>query len=83
MTDTQTHIEVAVPVPIEGTFTYRVPESLAESAVPGKRVRIPFGKRQTIGYILRETVPDDRYEIKEISDIDEMPVFPASMIALF
>ncbi len=78
------HIEVAVPVPIEGTFTYSVPESLSESALPGKRVLAPFGKREIIGYILRETTPDDRYQIKAISDIsDEPPVFPASMIPLF
>jgi primosomal protein N' (replication factor Y) len=41
--------DVAVPVPLDMTFTYRVPEGLRVSA--GSRVMVPFRRQRTVGVI--------------------------------
>ena len=74
-------IEVAVAMPVHGTFTYRVPEDLARLASPGTRVLVPFGRRRATGYVLGPAPPSDRADIKLIVDVlDERPVFPGAMI---
>ena len=45
--------EVAVPLPLRRLFTYRVPDALAGSLLPGMRVRVPFGKKARDGYCVR------------------------------
>ena len=75
------YVEVAVPLPLHQTFTYRVPQALSPSAAPGKRVHIPFGKRPVIGYILRLLDTDQGRQLKDVKDIiDETPLFPISML---
>ena len=44
--------EVVLPVPVRTAFTYRVPEVLAERAVLGARVLVPFRKRTLVGVIV-------------------------------
>ena len=44
-------ISVAVPVPLRQSFDFLVPE-VGRLAVPGARVRVPFGTRKLIGIIL-------------------------------
>lgn len=46
-------VQVAIPLPIPRTFTYRVPDELAAAARPGMRVLVPFGPRERIGWIDR------------------------------
>jgi primosomal protein N' (replication factor Y) len=50
MADERT-VQVAVPVPLAGTFTYLVPEGM-EVPCPGCRVRVPFGKRHLLGFVV-------------------------------
>lgn len=38
------YVEVILPLPLEGTFTYGVPDTLLEKVVPGVRLLVPFGK---------------------------------------
>ncbi len=38
--------KVAPPLPVEGLFTYSVPDELAAQVVPGVRVLVPFGARR-------------------------------------
>lgn len=38
--------EVLMPVPISGTFTYEIPDELADAVKPGSRVIVPFGLRR-------------------------------------
>ena len=74
-------IEVAVAMPVHGTFTYHVPEDLARLASAGTRVLVPFGRRRATGYVLGPAPPTDRADIKPIVDVlDERPVFPSAMI---
>ena len=46
------YCEVALPVPLRTTFTYRVPDALDELVVPGARVVVPFRNRAMIGVVL-------------------------------
>ena len=78
------YIEVAVALPISNTFTYEVPKSLRSSAVEGKRVLVPFKTRQVTGYIVERLSATDRTGLKEIIDVlDDVPMFPRSMIPFF
>ena len=84
MTTALHYIEVAVILPVHGTFTYAVADHLAILASPGKRVFIPFRQRQVTGYILGAVQHTAQYQIKMVLDIpDETPFFPASMIPFF
>ncbi len=38
--------QVIIPLAVEGTFTYAVPESLRDQVSPGCRVLVPFGKKR-------------------------------------
>ncbi len=84
MTDKIPYIDVAVTLPLFNTYTYAVPESLKEIIAPGKRVLIPFGKRKITGYVLGTAKNSDIKGIKNIIEVlDEIPLFPASMIPFF
>ena len=53
------YVEVILPLPLEGTFTYAVPETLVQKVVPGVRLLVPFGKTKT--YIgVCNVVPTDQ-----------------------
>lgn len=41
----QMYAQVIVPLPLAGTFTYRIPEALVDAVQPGMRVLVPFGPR--------------------------------------
>lgn len=77
-------VEVAVALPADGTFSYLVPAHLADSALVGCRVIVPFGKRRVGGYIIGpgDTAIDG--ELKEILSVeDPYPLFPESMVPFF
>lgn len=39
-----TYADIILPLPLEGYFTYCVPDTLAPRLQPGCRVRVPLGK---------------------------------------
>lgn len=76
-------LEVAVAVPIRQTLTYSFDGN--RKLLPGLRLLVPLGRRQVTGYLLGlcNEAPGD-YQIKPITDIlDQTPIFPQSMIALY
>jgi primosomal protein N' (replication factor Y) len=78
------YIEVAVALPVFNTFTYEVPNPLRPFAIEGKRVLVPFKTRQVTGYILERLPATDRTGLREIIDVlDDIPMFPRSMIPFF
>ncbi|HKK90442.1 MAG TPA: primosomal protein N', partial [Desulfobacteraceae bacterium] len=82
--ETSHYIEVAVAVPVHGTYTYRAPEHLDRRAEPGMRVLVPFGRRRITGYILSRNGQHNGYTVKNILDLlDERPLFPRTMVPLF
>ncbi|MFW6146761.1 MAG: replication restart helicase PriA [Thermodesulfobacteriota bacterium] len=78
------YLQVAVCLPVSGTFTYCVSNALAEQAEVCKRVLVPFSKRTVVGYILRAIPPDNRSGIKDIGSVlDHHPLFPQNMVPFF
>ncbi|MFB0564897.1 MAG: primosomal protein N' [Candidatus Aminicenantaceae bacterium] len=72
------YAEVVLPLPLDQTFSYTVPELWQDRAQVGVRVLVPLGKRVLTGIIvnLRKRRPQRKFELKEIKEIlDENPVF--------
>ncbi len=84
MTDTGMNIiQVAIPLRLDTTFHYRVPEHLVSLAQPGKRVFVPFGRRKLTGYILGYA-EESAGELKEIiSILDPEPLFTSGELELY
>jgi primosomal protein N' (replication factor Y) (superfamily II helicase) len=61
-------VEVALPLPLRQTFTYRLPAGLRENVEIGARLLVPFGKRFLTGYAvaLHTEIPAE-IEIEEES----------------
>ncbi len=77
-------IEVAVALPVHGTFTYAAKLPPAAQVLPGQRVLVPFGRRRVTGYVLGEAAVDQQLQIKPIIDtLDEAPIFTQQMIPFF
>lgn len=76
------YVDVAVPLPLDGTFTYSIPAEM--ESFPGRRVRVPFGGRSLIGWPV--TFHDNKPEgftVKEIGEVvDQQPVFGEGTIRL-
>lgn len=74
----------AASISFDKAFSYLIPESLAEKAVPGVRVFIPFGKgnRKRVGLILRvEKLEEHEKKLKPIiSAADNFPVLNDEML---
>jgi len=84
MVNSKSYIDVAVALPVFGTFTYRVPENLQDDVSVGKRVLVPFGRRRVTGYVLGPGKSCDHTEIKCVQEVlDHRPLFPAGLIPFF
>ncbi len=76
-------IEVVVPLPLDRTFHYSVPERLRASILPGIRVLVPFGRRKLTGYVLGPA-PSFAGELKDILEVlDAEPLFTPRDLAFY
>lgn len=79
-------VDVILPLPLQGTFTYSVPECLERSVAPGCRVKVPLGKSKYYTALIasvHDTVPAG-YEIKQITEIlDETPIILENQVKLW
>ena len=48
------YADVAVQLPVPGTYSYKVPERLADRLLIGARVLVPFGNRGVTGVVVGE-----------------------------
>ena len=46
------YAHVALPLPLHSTYTYRIPEALADRVVPGARVVVPLRDRELIALVV-------------------------------
>lgn len=78
------YAEVAVVSPAPGTYSYAVPENIGHQLAIGRRVRVPFGRTERIGYVLGFHASAGPYAVKRILDIPATPsLFPPDLIPLF
>lgn len=72
------YIDVIVPLPLHGVFTYSVPHSIQDQIAIGCRVIVQFGKKKYYTAIIHHIHEEDKAfetEIKEIiSVLDDSPV---------
>jgi primosomal protein N' (replication factor Y) (superfamily II helicase) len=77
-------IEVAIPLYLEKTFHYLVPERLQEEALTGRRALVPFGNRKLTGYILGVATGSGIINLKEIiAVLDKEPLWTAGELEFF
>ena len=68
--------------PVDGVYTYRVPEAMADEAVPGARVLVPFGRRQITG-VVAERVEGSDDKLKPLHDVlDARPALTSELLGL-
>ncbi len=82
-------VEVALPLPLRQTFTYRLPVGLQENIKLGARLVVPFGKRQLTGYAvalhakLSEELEIEEETLKDALElIDAEPLLTEEIIRL-
>ena len=76
------YCDVAVPVPLDATFTYRIPEDSPEPVVGG-RVIVPFREQRLCGIVteLHDRKPD--FAVKRISQVlDTTPALTSELMQL-
>ena len=80
-------VDVILPVPLDGFFTYSVPASPAEQVKVGVRVLVPFGRSKTYVGIVSKThkgpLPEG-FQIKDILQVlDASPILLDSQLRLW
>lgn len=79
------YIDVILPLPLEGTFTYAVADELAATLQVGMRVLVPLGKSKTyVGIVdaFRDEKPD--FDVREaISVVDGHPILLPQQMRLW
>lgn len=73
------YAEIILPLPLQDTYTYRVPEGMQAQLKAGCLVVVPFGKSKkytgVVAYI-HQVAPQIDFEVKEIIRLeDEKPAF--------
>ena len=70
------YVDVIVPLPLEGTFTYSVPHNLAERVRFGVRVAVTFGVSKVhTAIVVRVHQDKPAFNVKDIVDvIDDQPM---------
>lgn len=71
-----TYVDVIVPLPLEGTFTYSVPHDLADRVRFGVRVAVTFGSSKVhTAIVVRVHQDKPAFKVKDIVDvIDDQPM---------
>lgn len=62
-----TYANIILPLPLDGYFTYGVPEALASRVQNGMRVTVPFGKSKTYVGIVAEYPVDVPKPVEEVA----------------
>ena len=81
-----TYADVILPLPLDGFFTYAVPQSMEGTVAIGMRVLVPFGRSKTYLAIiarLHQQKPEG-YEVKAIlQQIDDSPILLPQQLKLW
>lgn len=75
--------DVAIAIPIDRLFTYRIPKPMSRIAEVGKRVFIPFRNKDIVGYIVAFKGKSEAKGIRDIKKIiDEKPIISGQLLEL-
>lgn len=75
-------LQVAVPCPLRQTFDY-LPNEVERDWQPGLRVKVPFGSRKLIGFVVKVTEQSDTKKLKKVIEcLDDNPILPLSLFKL-
>jgi primosomal protein N' (replication factor Y) len=82
-------VEIALPLPLRQTFTYKVPAQFSDRAKVGVRVTVPLGKRVLTGYVvdvlerLSDDADLDKTKLKNVIEfLDKEPLLTPEIIEL-
>lgn len=79
-------LHIAVPAPLPQLFEYLLPPDCTQDQFPmGIRVRVPFGRREAIGFLLKSSDNSqfDKNKLKPALEIiDQTPILPPHLIDL-
>jgi primosomal protein N' (replication factor Y) len=79
---TERFATVALPLPLATSYTYRIPETLADRVAPGARVVVPVRRRELIGIVLGTDEPAPDKAARDIlAAPDEVPAVPEGLLA--
>src|SRR6185369_575743 len=83
------YVEIALPIPLRRTFTYRLGAQMRDVAQLGSRLIVPFGKRKLTGFAVEfydELPADSGLEDSAIKDaielVDEEPLITQEILKL-
>lgn len=81
-----TYVDVILPLPLEGLFTYSIPQDMEEKVCFGVRVLVPFGKSKKyigIAVTIHHTKPEN-YTVKPIEQVlDNNPILLPQQYSLW
>jgi primosomal protein N' (replication factor Y) len=78
------YAEVVLPLPLDQTFTYSVPQEQAERISVGMRVLVPFGERVLTGFVVRTKKRKQQgdLKLKIVGEVlDDSPVFSPLLLS--
>ncbi len=79
----ETCVEIALPLPIEGTFSYLLEPDQIDRAKIGVRVRVPFKNREVTGFLVGfSSAPPDQKMKRVLAITDEEPVLSDRILRL-
>ena len=78
-------VEVVLPLPLDGLFTYSVAEKQVASVQVGGRVLVPLGKsKHYIGIVMRLVDEPPAFEVKPIIEVvDQRPILLLQQMRLW
>lgn len=79
------YVDVILPLPLEGTFTYSVPDTLAPQVRMGVRVVVPLGRSKTYTAMAVSTHGEKpEFDTRDIIQVvDDSPVLPERQLRLW
>ena len=79
-------VDVILPLPLPGTFTYSIPQELQGRVLPGCRVTVPLGNKKSYTALvaaMHDNEPAD-YAVKPLKEVlDETPIVLESQVKLW
>jgi primosomal protein N' (replication factor Y) len=75
------YAHVALPLPLYSTYTYRIPEALADRIAPGARVVVPLRQRELVGLVVDTDGEAPAIPARDILGApDDEPTLPAPLL---